>query len=235
VTKRICTICARGGSKGLKNKNLLPILGKPLIAHTISQAHRSELFDAVAVTSDSKAILEAAQKNGAEHLVRRPDELATDTASIIPVIQHCVQEIEKKMGCTFNTIVDLPTTSPLRLVSEIQQSIERFENSDATNLITGTIARGSPYYNVAELDEDGMVQLSKPSGKTFFRRQDAPKCYKINGAVYIWRRPILFQRTDTIFHERTALFEMPEERSFDIDSELDFSIVNMLATKRGEL
>src|SRR5438045_2301672 len=96
--KRLCTICARGGSKGIKGKNIRALLGKPLIAYSIEQAKMSGLFDAIAVSSDSDAILEAAGKCGADYLIKRPAELATDQAPKVPVIRHCVAEAEKLEG-----------------------------------------------------------------------------------------------------------------------------------------
>ena len=95
---RICTICARGGSKGVPNKNIRPLLGKPLIAHSIEQARASGLFAALAVSSDSDAILAAAAAAGVEHLVKRPDAMASDQAAKLPAIQHCVKSVEEKTG-----------------------------------------------------------------------------------------------------------------------------------------
>ena len=93
--KRICTIAARGGSKEVKNKNIRKILNKPLLAHTIIQAKKSGIFEYIAFSSDSDMILELAEKWGADHLIKRPSELATDDAPKVPVIQHCVSEVEK--------------------------------------------------------------------------------------------------------------------------------------------
>src|SRR6188474_827168 len=94
-TQRLCTICARGGSKGVKGKNVRPLLGKPMIVHSIEQARASGLFAALAVSSDSPEILAIARDNGVEHLVERPAELATDQAAKLPVIRHAVLEVER--------------------------------------------------------------------------------------------------------------------------------------------
>ena len=96
--KRLCTICARGGSKGLPNKNIRQMVGKPLIAHSILQAKSSGLFEAIAVSSDSKEILDISKKFGADYSVFRPKELASDTAPKLPAIQHCVNEVEILSG-----------------------------------------------------------------------------------------------------------------------------------------
>lgn len=232
---RICTICARGGSKGVKNKNLKFILGKPLIAHSILQAKASGLFDVIAVSSDSQEILQAAKKYGADIVIERPAELATDTAAKLPVIQHCVEEAEKMSGLVFDTMVDIDATSPLRTVDDLKNSIDLLENHEqATNLITGAPSRRSPYFNLVEENLKGFVQLSKELPAAIVRRQDAPKSFDMNASIYIWKRDTFFKEV-SIFTPYTILYEMPEERSIDIDSELDFEFVSFIAEKRGTL
>ncbi len=232
---RICTICARGGSKGVENKNIKIIAGKPLIAHSIQQAKQSNLFDVIAISSDSPEILAVAKQYGADILVKRPTELATDQAAKLPVIQHCVTTVERELGKQFDVIVDMDATSPLRLVEDILKSVQLFEeNMNADNLITGAPSRRSPYFNLVEVNHEGYASLSKKLDKEIVRRQDAPKCYDMNASIYIWRREAVLNST-TVFQEKTLLYEMPEERSIDIDSELDFEFVSFLAMKRGKL
>jgi len=225
--KRLCTICARWGSKGVKGKNLKVLLGKPLIAHSIDQARASGLFDLIAVSSDSDEILAVAQDCGADLLVKRPDELATDQAAKLPVIRHCVAEVERLTGDSFETLVDLDATSPLRTPEDIRDAVELLERSGAGNVITAMPARRSPYFNLVELDQDGIVHLSKPPRNAIVRRQDAPKCYDMNASIYVWRRAALFGN-ESLFNPDTRLHVMPEERSIDIDSELDFRFVEFL-------
>ncbi len=232
---RICTICARGGSKGVKNKNVKLILGKPLIAHSILQAKASGLFDVIAVSSDSQEILQAAKEYGADIVVERPAELATDTAAKIPVIQHCVREVEKQTGMFFDIMTDIDATSPLRIVEDLKNSVELLENHEqATNLITGSPSRRSPYFNLVEQDANGFVRLAKELPAAIVRRQDAPKSFDMNASIYVWKRDSFFREL-SIFTPNTILYEMPEERSIDIDSELDFEFVLFLAEKRGTL
>ena len=111
---RICTICARGGSKGVPGKNIRLLGGKPLIIWSIEQAHESKLFDMVAVSSDSQEILDIALSGGADLVVQRPNEMATDQASKLPAIRHCLLEAEKALGRECQALVDLAATSPLR-------------------------------------------------------------------------------------------------------------------------
>jgi N-acylneuraminate cytidylyltransferase/CMP-N,N'-diacetyllegionaminic acid synthase len=228
---RLCTICARGGSKAVPGKNLAPLRGKPLIAHTLEQARASALFDAIAVSSDSAEILEAARRYGADLLVRRPDELATDAAPKVPAIRHCVQAAERELRREFAVLVDLDATSPLRLPEDIAGAVRLLEESDASSVITGALARRSPYFNLVELDERGVARLSKRLAQPVIRRQDAPRCYDMNASIYAWRRDI-FMRDPAVFYDDTRLYEMPPERSVDIDSALDLEIVRILMENR---
>ncbi len=227
---RICTVCARGGSKGVKNKNIRDLMGKPLIAHSIHQAKSTNLFEAVIVSSDSEDILNIAKDCGADFVVNRPKELATDHAAKIPVIQHCVQQFERHTNKIYSIIVDLDATSPLRNIVDIHEAVSLLEEKQVNNVISGSMAKKSPYFNIVERDSNGNVKLSKTLSIPIVRRQDSPKCFDLNGSIYVWNRDGLFKQ-DTLFHQDTLLYEMPEERSIDIDSELDFEFIEFLLKK----
>lgn len=229
--KRLCIIGARGGSKGVKNKNVRELLGKPLIAHSILQAKTSGLFAAIAVSSDSRHILDIAKAYGADILVERPAEMATDEAPKMPANQHCVRTAEQVSGVTYDTIVDLDATSPLREIDDIRAAVRLLEERRVSNVITGAPAHRSPYFNLVELDENGVARLSKKLAKPIARRQDAPKCYDMNASIYVYQRDALFADL-SVFKKDTLLYEMPPERSVDIDSELDFQIVEFLMARR---
>lgn len=230
MKKRLCTICARGGSKGVPNKNLKIIGGLPLLAHSIKQAKESALFDKIAVSSDSDEILKVAIAHGADYAIKRPDELATDTAAKIPVILHCAKESERISGLSFDTFVDLDCTSPLRVPSDIVGVVTLLEGEDCQNVITGMPARRSPYFNLVE-ETNGHVQLVKKLDRPITRRQDAPKCYDMNASIYAWKREYFFD-IKSVFTEKTKIFVMPEERSIDIDSPLDFDFVKFLMERK---
>ena len=232
--KRICTICARGGSKGVKGKNIRPLNGKPLIAYSIEQAKQSGLFDVIAVSSDSDLILETAGSFGADYLIKRPDVLAIDQAAKLPVIKHCVAEVESLKGYAFDTIVDLDATSPLRSIEDIKAAVALLEDSGVSNVITAMPSRRSPYFNLVELNAKGFVELSKPLEMPVVRRQDAPKCFDMNASIYAWVRST-FLTSDSIFNDDTKLYVMPEERSIDIDSELDFKFVEFLISTEADI
>lgn len=232
-TKRLCTICARSGSKGVKEKNIRILSGKPLIAYSILQAQATGLFDEIVVSSDSEKILSIANEWGVKHLIQRPDELASDEVGKIPVIIHSVLEMEKRTLKQYDLIIDLDVTSPLRDISDIVGAVQLLETKQVTNVITGTRARRSPYFNLVEENGEGFVQLSKPLKQAVLRRQDSPKCYDMNASVYVWKRNALIQNM-AVFNKDTMLYEMPEERSIDIDTELDFEIVEFLMKRKGE-
>lgn len=228
--KRICTICARAGSKGVRGKNLRVLSGLPLLAHSLRQAAASGLFDAIAFSSDSPEMLAIAMQHGATVLVDRPAEMATDTAAKLPVIRHCVAEAERALGVTFDTCVDLDATSPLRDVEDIRAVVQLLEGSGAGNVITAMPARRSPYFNMVEQDEHGMIRLAKPTSLPFVRRQDAPACFDMNASIYAWTRQALMTAPG-LFNPDTRLHVMPEERSIDIDSEVDFLLVELLMSR----
>lgn len=229
-TSMICTICARGGSKSVPDKNLRPLAGRPLIAHTIDQALASGLFEEVAVSSDSRRILDASADAGATILIERPAEMATDTAGKIPAIRHALVEVERLRVSRYDILVDLDVTSPLRSVDDIRGVVRLLQDTGADSVITGTSAHRSPYFNLVERRADGTVGLSKPSDPPILRRQDAPACFDMNASIYAWWRDHLVG-DPRLFYPTTRLFEMPPQRSWDIDSPLDFDIVEFLMKK----
>ncbi|MCK1680995.1 acylneuraminate cytidylyltransferase family protein [Bradyrhizobium sp. 147] len=227
----LCTMCARGGSKGVVGKNARDLLGKPVLAWSIEQARETGLFDAIAFSSDSDALLDAALKAGADIAVRRPAEMATDAAPKLPAIRHCLEQAIVQTGKTPEIFVDLDVTSPLRLASDISGAVALLRESGARNVITGAPARRSPYFNLVEQRSDGSVGLSKSANPPITRRQDAPRCFDMNASIYVWHvAPFLEQ--PAVFYPDTRLFEMPEERSIDIDSDLDFALVELLLRQR---
>ncbi len=230
--KLICTISARGGSKGVPGKNVRPLLGLPLLAHTILQAKSSGLFDAVAFSSDSAEILAVARQHGADILIVRPPEMATDLAAKPPAIRHCFLEAEKQLGKQYEAFVDLDVTSPLRLPEDILGAVALFQSAPGSNVITASPARRSPYFTLVEKNEEGFVRLSKALPDAIVRRQDSPKCWDMNGSIYVWRREP-FVSEPSVFYPDTRLYEMPEERSIDIDTELDFRFVEFLMKERA--
>jgi len=229
--KVLCTICAREGSKGVPNKNIKEIAGKPLIAFSIQQALESNLFDKIVVSTDSAEIRKIAKKYGAESWFSRPAELSRDDSPKIPAIKHVLEESEKKFNCKFSHIIDLDITAPLRNVEDIRQAYKIFLKDGFDNLITGTRSRKNPYFNMIELT-NGKVGLSKQLKDMPVNRQQSPQVYDMNASIYIWTRDFLLKE-NSLFSGRLGFYEMPEDRSIDIDSPLEWEIVKMLLEKKS--
>jgi CMP-N,N'-diacetyllegionaminic acid synthase len=226
----LCTICARGGSKGVKNKNIEELNEKPLIAYTIEQAKLSGLFEHIVISTDSETIANIAKEYGAEVFFKRSDEMASDTAGKLDVIKDAFVRSEEYYNRTFDYLIDLDATAPLRSVEDIINSFNQFKENNNDNLITAMLSRRSPYFNLVEQNKDGKVYLSKKLDSAVVRRQDAPKSYDMNASIYIWKRDIILNK-NSLFLETTGLYVMPEERSIDIDNELDFEFVEFLMRK----
>jgi N-acylneuraminate cytidylyltransferase/CMP-N,N'-diacetyllegionaminic acid synthase len=230
--RRLCTICARGGSKGVKGKNLRPLLGRPLLAYSLQQARESGLFDLIAVSSDAEEILAAARQWGVDLTIERPAELATDTAAKLPAIRHAVEAAEGHARQRYDTLVDLDATAPLRTPEDIRSAVAMLERDGCRSLITATPARHSPYFNIVERRADGSVALCKSADPPIVRRQDAPECFDMNASIYVWRRDA-FLADPRVIYDDTRLYEMPAERSVDLDSELDFALIELIMQRRA--
>lgn len=231
MKKILCTICARGGSKGVKNKNLLMIAGKPLIAHTIDQALKSGLFKHVVISTDSDQIASVAKEYGAEVFFKRDQSMASDTAGKLQVIQDAFQKSEEYYDIEFDYLIDLDATSPLRDVSDIIDTYAHLIKNNYENVITASVSRRSPYFNMVEFDENKQLKTSKSVDSLVVRRQDAPQTYDMNASIYAWTRDGLLKR-QSVIHENTGLFIMPEERSIDIDNPIDLEVVSYLLSKK---
>ena len=228
----LCTICARGGSKGVPNKNIKLINGKPLIYYTINQALKSKMFDNIVVSTESKIVANEVKKMGIDVWFLRPTKFANDNSSKIPVIRHALLESEKHFNKNFNVIVDLDVTSPLRKIEDIKKAIEQFKNSKANILISGSKSKKNPYFNMVELVNNN-PQIIKKINNQPHRRQDAPTTYDMNASIYIWKKETILS-SDKLFGSKTSLYIMPEERSIDIDTFLDFEIVEHLLKKKHD-
>ena len=231
--KRLCTINARGGSKGFPGKNVAMIAGKPLLAHSLEHALEAGIFDLLAVSSDSLEILEVARNFGAL-AIERPFELASDSAPKMPSIVHSVKTAEEISGVTFSTVVDLDATSPLRHPEDIIGAVKLLEDESLDSVFTASTSRRSPFFNQVAKGSNGSWGPVVISPNKVFRRQDAPETYDMNASIYVWRRNALMDNP-SVFHARTSMFLMPEERSWDIDSKFDFDVVSFLLERKNGL
>jgi len=226
--KILGTICARGGSKGVKNKNVRDLAGKPLIGYTIEYFKKWGNADRIVCSTDSKKIADVAKKFGAEVPCMRPAKFASDTAFKVHAIQHMVKFCEEQDDTKYDIIVDLDPTAPLRKYRFLDEAFKQFIKSDANNLYSVCRARKNPYFNMVEVDEDGFAHLCKKSDVV--RRQDATHVYEMNASIYIYNRDFLL-RTNTLHSDKTIIYEMPGDVSIDIDNEIDFLFIEFLLKK----
>tara|TARA_B100000780_G_scaffold49689_1_gene30861 strand:+ start:12683 stop:13387 length:705 start_codon:yes stop_codon:yes gene_type:complete len=225
----LCTICARKGSKGLKGKNYLTLLGKPLIKHTIEQANKSKLFTKIVVSSDSKKIINISKKE-TDYTISRTKKLSNDHSSKVDAIKDALLRAEKHFKLRFDIVVDLDVTSPLRSKSDIKNALDLFIKKKPGNLVSGYKARRNPYFNQV-MYKNSYLDVVCNSKKKIVRRQSAPQIYDLNASIYIWNRNSLLSSIKTI-NKKTILFEMPYSRSIDIDDKLDFMMVKYILQKK---
>lgn len=225
----LCIICARGGSKGVKNKNIRNLFGKPLIAYTIEIAQKWGKFDNILVSTDSMEIKEMAENYGADVPFLRPSEISSDTAGKVDVWKHAVLFLESR-GTHPEIIIDLDVTSPLRTVEDIEGAYQKLIREELDMVFSVCKARKNPYFNMVELSGSGHPHLCKEVEKDILSRQTAPQVYELNASVYVFKRSIL-QTAKTVFVDNAGIYEMPQERSVDIDTEFDFSFVEYVMQK----
>jgi len=223
--KILCVIPARAGSKGVPGKNVRLLGKKPLIAYTIEQAKRSKLIDRTIVSTDSIKIAEVARKFGAEVPFMRPSKLASDNSSTIDVLLHTMDWADNKAKYTFDILVLLHATTPFRSPEDIDNCIKLLVDKKADNIFSVTEAYRNPYFNMVELNSKNVVSLVK-KGK-FVTRQSAPAVYDMNSSIYAWKKEVLKNKKSS-FLKKTIIFEMPKERSIDIDDMFDFKIAELL-------
>jgi CMP-N-acetylneuraminic acid synthetase len=222
----VCVVGARGGSKGVAGKNIRPLLGKPLIAWSIEQARACPEISRVMVSTDHPEIARVAREFGAEVPFVRPAELATDAAGKWGVWVHALDHIERELAWPVDIFVDLDCTSPLRRVEDISGAIAQFRREDVDCVFSVCEARKNPYFNLVEYEGD-YLRLSKPLPGRVLRRQDAPRVLEHVASIYVLR-PSYLRSAQGLMDGRARGFEMPPDRSLDIDSELDFRFIELL-------
>ena len=221
----LCTICARKGSKGVKNKNLQKIGGISLLERSIIQAINSRIFNKIVVTTDSNKVIELSQKYKIDFIISRSSKLSNDKTSKIDVIKDALLKTEERFGYKFDNIIDIDLTTPLRKIIDIKKAFKKFKINNLKNLLSVCEAKKNPYFNILEV-KNKKIKLIK-NFKNYKSRQDAPKVYEANSAIYIWKRNSLLSATKIIY-PKTGLYVMPRIRSIDIDDNLDLLIVKKL-------
>ena len=224
-------IPARGGSKSIPRKNITPICGKPMIAYTIEAAQGSQRLTYFVVSSEDPEIIEVAKKYGASVPFVRPAELATDDAPTLPVVQHAVLEIERQQRVTFDYVVLLQPTTPLRLPEDIDRALDRLVATGADSVISVCDVGAYHPARMRQIIDDQLVELPTREPKEMLRRQDLPPVYIRNGAIYAVRREVLMERNSMV-GKVCRPYIMPEERSVNVDGRLDLLIAEILLNER---
>ena len=212
--KNYAFIFARGGSKGLPGKNIKPLAGKPLLQYSIETAKACSSIAQVFVSTNDDDIAEVAIAHDAI-LIKRPEELASDTSPEWLSWRHAIEWATEKYGL-FDGFVSLPTTSPLRNVEDVESAISKRVTADADICISVTPSNRSPYFNMIKKNIDASVELvNKPDGEVA-RRQDAPEVFDITTVVYATTPAFVLQKYG-LFSGKVTSIEVPKERAVDID------------------
>lgn len=226
------SICCRGGSKGIPGKNLKRLLGRPLINYTIDVARASRYLTHLVVSTDSTEIADIADAEGLRVPFLRPPELATDRASKWDVFRHLVTEFESTNGEKIDFLVDMDVTVPLKVADDVDAAISvALANRSLEVVITAYEPERNPYFNMVTMAADRTVSIAIRSSSPVVRRQDAPKVYSLSPAAYVIQRDALFARPHWA-EAKCGISLMPRERALDIDTEFDFSLVELLAGRQ---
>ncbi|MDF3002930.1 MAG: CMP-N-acetylneuraminic acid synthetase [Bacillota bacterium] len=248
--KLLITICGRAGSKGVKNKNIKPFIGKPLVLYTISaallyrEAHANDHID-ICVSSDSDELLQLADRFELDG-IHRPEDLSRDTASKVSVIRHAANQMENERNLRYDLILDLDITSPLRTLEDMENAIEKIlhdadadESTDAdvnaeagfiTDVVFSVVpARRNPYFNMVEIRDGKARRIFEQS---YISRQQAPQVYDMNASIYCYRRDSLMNHLkDSPLDGTFDVILMRDTAVLDIDSEEDFELMEFLADR----
>ncbi len=226
-------ITARGGSRGIPGKNLKPLAGRPLIAHTI-EAARASLLECLLVSTDHDGIARTSLELGAEVPFRRPADLARDDSSPLDAVIHAIQWMQDHEGRSFDYVMLLQPTSPFRTSRDIDSVIDLARHHPVDAVVSVCPTPHHPYL-ARRINDDGILEPFFDSARANMRRQEMGPAYVLNGAIYLNSTDSLLNER-TFFPERTLAYVMPPERSLDIDTPWDFFLAELIgsAQARGE-
>lgn len=229
-------IPARGGSKGVPRKNIRPLAGKPLIAHTIDVARDSGVFDRVVVSTDDREIADVARQFGGDVPFMRPARLAEDTTPTLPVLIHAVEWLRENDDYEPDLVAILQPTTPLRKLEHLREALDIFQKFKPDSVVSMREVPGhySPYWQF-RLDTDSRATIFTDESFEHIvkRRQDLPKTYTRNGALYMFKTQLLFEEQPTFYGRDVRGFVMDNDSSVNIDSESDFEQAESIARRCG--
>ena len=222
--KILVIIPARGGSKGIPHKNIKPLNGKPLIHYTIDEAREIVGDEDICVSTEDPEIIRCVEDYGLKVPFVRPDELATDTAGTYEVLLHALNFYDKQ-GRHYDVVLLLQNTSPFRKAEQIKDALKLY-TPDVDMVVSVKECAANPYYSVFEEDNNGYPHVCKGDGN-IFRRQDAPKVYEYNGAIYIINTEKL-KTTHMHKMQKKVKYVMDDRSSFDLDTMTDWNIAELI-------
>ncbi len=224
-------IPARGESKGVKDKNIRPILGRPVISYAIECGLSCPSIDHLVVSTDSEKIAGIAKEHRAEVPFMRPRELARNESPMMPVLEHALKACESFYNAYIECIVLLDATSPMTTTDDIEKSVALFKSGDYDAVISAVPARRNPYFNMVVM-ENGYARLAMEPRKPVTRRQDCPPVYDLNNSIWIFSRKAILEDRDRI-PKKSAIYIMDEGSSVDVDSETDLKILEVLMREKN--
>ena len=226
--RTLVIIPARGGSKGIPRKNIKPFDGKPLIYYTIDCARAICQDEDICVSTDDAEIISVVEKYGLKVPFVRPAELATDTAGTYEVLIHALDYYEKK-GIHYDVVVLLQNTSPFRTPQQVKEALSLYRE-DVDMVVSVKECAANPYYCVFEENQEGFLHICKGDGN-IFRRQDAPKVYEYNGAIYVMNAKVL-KTTHMHKMQKRIKYVMDDLSSFDLDTMWDWKMAEMIKKEK---
>lgn len=224
-------IPARGGSKSVPRKNIALLNGKPMLAYTIEAAQGSRYLTHFVLSSEDPEIIAVGQQYGAPAPFVRPAELATDEAPTLPVVQHAIRSMEALQGVTYDYVVLLQPTTPLRRAEDIDAAVEKLIQTQADSVVSVVDVGAFHPARMRQIVDDQLVELPIREPKEMLRRQELPPVYIRNGAIYATRRQVVME-LNSLIGRISRPYIMPPERSVNVDSRLDFLLAEILL--RGE-
>lgn len=225
--KILVIIPARGGSKGIPHKNIKPLAGRPLIHYTIDVARQIVANEDICVSTDDPEIMQCVEDYGLKVPFVRPSELATDTAGTYEVLLHALNYYEQQ-GKSYDVVILLQNTSPFRTPEQVKEALTLY-NSNLDMVVSVKECSANPYYCVFEENEYGYLNICKGDG-SITRRQDAPKVYEYNGAIYVINPKSLKEMPLYKFTKRIK-YVMDEKSSLDLDTMNDWHMAELLISK----
>lgn len=228
--RTLVIIPARGGSKGIPRKNIKSFDGKPLIYYTIDCARAICPDEDICVSTDDDEIIQVVENYGLKVPFRRPEELATDTAGTYEVLLHALDFYEKK-GVHYDVVVLLQNTSPFRKAEQVKEALALYRE-DVDMVVSVKECAANPYYCVFEENQEGFLHICKGKGN-IFRRQDAPKVYEYNGAIYVMNASVL-KNTHMHKMQKRIKYVMDDLSSFDLDTMWDWKMAEMIKKEKKQ-